>query len=52
MFYVRLKFLRDASGRVTAMVLLYDTGQRQECPRTDLSSLISLPVSLVLAPPI
>ncbi len=35
MFYVRLKFLRDASGRVTTMVLLYDTGQRQECPRTD-----------------
>ncbi len=37
MFYVRLKFLRDASGRVITMVLLYDTGQRQECPRTDLS---------------
>lgn len=35
MFYVRLKFLRDASGCVTTMVLLYDTGQRQECPRTD-----------------
>ena len=39
MFYVRLKFLRDAFDRVTAMVLLYDTGQRQECPRTDHSGI-------------
>jgi hypothetical protein len=37
MFYVRLKFLRDDSGRVTAMVLLYDTGQKQECLRTERS---------------
>jgi hypothetical protein len=52
MFYVRLKFLRDASGRVTTMVLLYDTGQRQECPRTDLSSLVRLLINWGPAPPI
>lgn len=34
MFYIRLEFLRDDSGRVNTLVLLYDTGQRQECPRT------------------
>ena len=34
MFYVRVKFLRDDSSKVITLVLLYDTGQRQECPRT------------------
>ncbi|MFC2142579.1 S41 family peptidase [Acidobacteriota bacterium] len=37
MFYVRLKFLRDDTGRVATMVLLYDTGQKQECLRTERS---------------
>jgi hypothetical protein len=34
MFYVRLKFLRDDSGHVNALVMLYDTGQRREYPKT------------------
>ena len=37
MFYVRLKFIRDDSGRMATMVLLYDTGQKREYPRTDRS---------------
>ncbi len=30
MFYVRIKFVRDESGNVDKMILLYDTGQRGE----------------------
>jgi hypothetical protein len=33
MFYVRVKFHRDESGRITKMILLYDTGQKDEFPK-------------------
>jgi hypothetical protein len=34
MFYVRLEFRRDESGKVDTLVLLYDTGQRREYPKS------------------
>jgi hypothetical protein len=34
MFYVRVKFERDKSGAVTKIILLYDTGQKDEFKKT------------------
>jgi hypothetical protein len=34
MFYVRVKFERDESGAVNKIVLLYDTGQKEEFQKT------------------
>jgi hypothetical protein len=34
MFYVRVKFVRDASGAVNKIILIYDTGQIDEIEKT------------------
>lgn len=35
MFYIRLQFVRDETGSVSGLRLLYDTGQKQDIPRTN-----------------
>lgn len=32
MFYVRIRFVRDESGSINKMIMLYDTGQKREYP--------------------
>ena len=32
MFYVRIKFGRDQSGTIDKLIMVYDTGQKQEFP--------------------
>lgn len=34
MFYVRVKFAKDASGAVSKIILIYDTGQKDEIEKT------------------
>jgi hypothetical protein len=34
MFYVRLKFIRDESGAINKIILLFDTGQKDEFQKT------------------
>ena len=33
LFYVRLQFLRDGTGAVSGLRLVYDTGQQQDVPK-------------------